>query len=136
MTKKRTQAGYEKRTTPFHIVYCLMNGYVGVTNNPYFRMSNHKNKGRDTEGWFILAITETKKEALAIEREYHMNETARGNNSLKKKPILQLTLEGELIREWSSMKEAAKGIGIPQPSISNACTGRRKSGHGFRWEFK
>ena len=60
-----------KYITPFYIVYCLMNGRVGITNNPYNRMSNHKSKGRDVKDWFILDICNTKEEAIATERQYH-----------------------------------------------------------------
>lgn len=55
----------------FYIVYSLMCGYVGKTNNPYKRMAHHTHKGKDVEGWFILNIVKTNKEALALEGEYH-----------------------------------------------------------------
>ena len=58
-----------------YIVYLLPNhteyGYVGVTSNPYNRMSNHKHNGRDTTDWMILSIKKTKEEALELERLLH-----------------------------------------------------------------
>jgi hypothetical protein len=56
----------------FYVVYSLMSGYVGKTNNPYRRMASHKHNGKDVEGWFILAITKTNEEAKKLEREYHL----------------------------------------------------------------
>ena len=49
------------------------------------------------------------------------------------KPVLQLTLEGELIKEYSSKKEAKQQTGI---IIKNAITGRAKTAGGFLWRYK
>ena len=70
----------------FYIVYSLMNGYVGKTNNPYQRMAHHKNKGRDVSDWFILEVCKTNAEALELERSYH-NRGALGINP-KHVPVL------------------------------------------------
>ena len=52
------------------------------------------------------------------------------------KPIIQLTLEGEVIREWSSIKEGSRELGIPHSNISNVCRGKRKTAGGYKWEYK
>ena len=49
------------------------------------------------------------------------------------KPVFQLTLEGELIKEYSSAKEAKQQSGI---EIKNAITGRAKTAGGFIWKYK
>jgi predicted DNA-binding protein YlxM (UPF0122 family) len=48
--------------------------------------------------------------------------------------ISQFTMTGLFIREWDSMIEAAKALGINQGNISNACAGRSKSAGGFKWQ--
>lgn len=55
----------------FYIVYSLMNGYVGKTNNPYRRMASHKHNGKDVSDWFILDVCKTNEEALELEKAYH-----------------------------------------------------------------
>ena len=75
--KDYSKARREAKTLPYYIVYCLpdFNGtddaYVGKTNNPCYRMANHRSLGNNTKGWFILGIVATDKEALAIEATYH-----------------------------------------------------------------
>ena len=62
---------YKKRVLDYFVVYGLMDGYVGMTNSPYHRMSQHKYKGKDTEDWFILGVCPTEKDARLLERQYH-----------------------------------------------------------------
>ena len=58
---------------PYHIVYLLPDcNYVGVTNNPIFRMDRHySDKNRNTDNWIELARYELRKEALAHESKLH-----------------------------------------------------------------
>jgi hypothetical protein len=52
------------------------------------------------------------------------------------KPIVQLSLNGEFIREWKGGIEASKSVkGIRRGHISSVCTGKRKSCGGFKWMF-
>ena len=61
----------------YYVIYCLPNvlnddrAYVGMTKNPTDRMQTHKKVGRNTDGWFLLDIAETKTEAKKIEKQYH-----------------------------------------------------------------
>ena len=51
------------------------------------------------------------------------------------KKILQFSKSGEFIREWPSMREAERELGIAQPSISGCCNGKRKYAGGYIWEY-
>lgn len=51
-------------------------------------------------------------------------------------PVLQLTLDGELVKEWPSMAEAERQTGISHTNISNCCNGKRKQTNGFKWVKK
>ena len=54
-------------------------------------------------------------------------------SSKHKKPILQFSLNGELIREW----ECAYDVGEEAQSNINKClTGKTKSAYGFTWKYK
>lgn len=50
-------------------------------------------------------------------------------------PILQLTKSGELVKEWPSLREAERKLGIAQSSIGKCLKGRRKSAGGFVWRY-
>lgn len=51
------------------------------------------------------------------------------------KPVLQLTLTGELIREWTSTRECGRN-GFNNGTVSRCCNGKQKTHKGFRWEYK
>ena len=88
----------------------------------------------------------------------HHKDTNRGNNSVdnlewcnnsynqkerfkdcvgtKAKPVIQLTLSGDFIREWSTPKEVFRELGIQSQNISKVCKGRRNHAGGFKWRYK
>lgn len=49
--------------------------------------------------------------------------------------VKQLSLTGELIREWVTIAAAANHLSIEASSIGAAATGRIKTSGGFRWEY-
>lgn len=60
-----------------------------------------------------------------------------------KKPILQYSLEGELISEWESSAAAARAIlgdtkekGRSAGRITRCCRGEARRAHGYIWVFK
>jgi group I intron endonuclease len=52
------------------------------------------------------------------------------------KPIIQMTLEGEFIKEWSSTSELCKHTGYSNGHISDCLNGKLKHARGFIWKFK
>ena len=56
-------------------------------------------------------------------------------NGKQSKKVLQLSLSGELIREWSSTSECGRN-GFKQSSVAACCRGERKTHKGFRWEYE
>lgn len=55
------------------------------------------------------------------------------NAENKKKLTYQYTLDNTLVKEWESVKEAAKELGIEVSGISNCTVGRLKTYKGYRW---
>jgi hypothetical protein len=53
------------------------------------------------------------------------------------KPISQLSIDGKILKEWSSIMDASKSLGISHSSISQCCNGSgvRKTCGGFKWKF-
>jgi|TARA_R110000737_G_scaffold19580_1_gene37835 hypothetical protein len=57
-------------------------------------------------------------------------------NAKKNKAIIQMTREGEFIKEWTSIKEATKALGFKShSSISMAVSGIQGTAGGFKWKF-
>ena len=51
------------------------------------------------------------------------------------KPVYQYTLDGELVKIWSSTIECGRN-GYQQANVSACCLGKRKSHKGHRWSFE
>ena len=50
-------------------------------------------------------------------------------------PILQLTKDGELVKEWPSLSDAERQLGIFHSNICACLKGRHKSAGGFVWRY-
>lgn len=56
----------------------------------------------------------------------------------QRKPIIQMTMDGEFVREWPSIHSAHLALGLDSKSLSGACHQRYgcKTCGGYRWRFK
>ena len=82
------------------------------------------------------AIKENKlNEYLEAKKFLKKNVGTHARKKLSKK-VIQYSLDGEFIKEFSSCIEAAKTLNIGQGNISNVCAGRSKSAGGFKWAYK
>ena len=50
-------------------------------------------------------------------------------------PVIQMTMDGQFIKRWECMQEAADELGLHMTHISAVCRGRAKSHGGFRWRY-
>ena len=55
-------------------------------------------------------------------------------NGKKSKRVLQLSLSGDLIREWPSTNECERN-GFNHSAVSECCNGKRKTHKGFLWMY-
>ena len=55
-------------------------------------------------------------------------------NGKKSKKVLQLSLDGEFIREWPSTQECERN-GFYHGAVSACCRGERKTYKGFKWMY-
>jgi hypothetical protein len=51
------------------------------------------------------------------------------------RPIDQLDLDGNYIRSWEKIIDAAKSLNITSTGISNCCLGKKLTYSGFTWQF-
>ena len=122
----------------------LVNGkqYVGQTNDIERRNKNwntlsvrYANKfleaDRDKYGLTNFK-TEILAEAIEKNRQSHI-----GMVSKKRKGIIQLTLDGEFVQEFSHCKDAANIFGLKSSeSIRKACIKPNRTSCGFKWMYK
>ena len=56
-------------------------------------------------------------------------------SDLRKKVVLQYTLEGHLLAQYISVAEASRKSGVSKTCISRCCRGERKNSGGFLWKY-
>lgn len=56
---------------------------------------------------------------------------------LLRKPVVQMDMQGNVIREWESLTAVERETGMSKSSICNCCKKHRKYSHayGYRWEY-
>lgn len=57
-------------------------------------------------------------------------------NGKTSKPVLQLTISGDLIKEWPSISEAERWNGFNSSAVSACCRGKYKQYKGYIWKYK
>lgn len=77
-----------------------------------------------------------------IESSKHNSQHKKGNKNtlgMSKpstwKKIAQYGLDGELIKVWNSIKEAAQTLGIKEGNICRCCKSYEKTYKGFIWKY-
>lgn len=81
---------------------------------------------------------ETKKKQSRSRKLWKYDVAVNGKHIGKhmRKPVLQYTKDGVLIKEWGSPVDATKETGIQNTNIVVCANGRRKSAGGFVWKYK
>lgn len=54
----------------------------------------------------------------------------------KSKPVVQFDLQGNIIKEYPSVKQAGIELGKGRDQITSCCTGHRNSYGGYKWMYK
>lgn len=65
----------------------------------------------------------------------HENNVPKGKDNYHSKPVLQFTKEGEFVKRWDCMSDAARHIGCNPCMIVNNASGRTQSAHGYVWRY-
>ena len=58
-----------------------------------------------------------------------------GKEHHSSKQIIQLTLSGEVVRNWDSAIDIKHELGFDNSNISKCCKGRYKSSYGYKWQY-
>jgi len=49
--------------------------------------------------------------------------------------VIQMSLDGRVLRKWNSTVEIRKKLGYSDWSIKQCCRGERKTAYGYRWQY-
>ena len=90
---------------------------------------NHKDENKQNN-----VVTNLEWCDVKYNNEYNNGQKRRAIKRLK--PIIQYTLDGELVREWESAKQAEKEGGFSSAHICDVLKGKRKTHKGFKWSYK
>lgn len=60
----------------------------------------------------------------------------KGANNPFSKSVIQLSTQGDFIKEWSYIKEASSALDISYSKISSVCNGNQKTAGGYCWVYK
>ena len=65
-----------------------------------------------------------------------LKEAQRRSVKSTSKPVLQISSEGALVNEFSSIRQASLHMGVQSCNmIGDVCRGKRKTYKGYKWEF-
>ena len=99
------------------------------------------NKGRVPPNKGKHHSEESKKKMSESHKGKHLSDETKkklseiNTNNKMSKPVLQLSLSGELIREWPSIQECGRN-GFNIGHVCDCCNGKQKSHKGFRFEYE
>ena len=127
---------------------CLVHRLVAQTfipNPENLPEVNHKDEDKTNNFVFLNEDGSVDKEKSNLEWKNHRDNCNHGTrnerigktstNGKQSKKVLQLSLSGELIREWPSIHECGRN-GFDFRNVSACCLGKRKTAYGFRWEYE
>lgn len=100
-----------------------------IPNSNNYPIINHKDENKQNNVAINLEWCDVK-----YNNEYNNGQKRRAIKRLK--PILQYTLNNELVREWESAKQAEMEGGFNNVCICKCCKGHIKYHKGFRWSYK
>lgn len=126
----------EKKT---YLVHRLV-AFTFLENPENLPEVNHKDENKKNNFVFLNEDGSVDKEKSNLEWKTHRDNINHGTHNermvkTKSKPVLQLSLSGELIREWPSIAECGRN-GFNISHVCDCCNGKQKTHKGFRFMYK
>lgn len=102
---------------------CEAERITGIGHSKISQACNPDSKARKSAGGFLWSKT---MEAP----EYHSNKGV-----VLRRPVRQIDKDGNIIKDYSSITEAVKELGLNDSLICKCCNGERKTTGGYRWSY-
>lgn len=67
--------------------------------------------------------------------KHHSEKAKRILSKLRMRPVKMFSLDGNFIKEFDSIKNAAEQMNIHKVAISNCCRGMTKTSGGYIWKY-
>lgn len=83
-------------------------------------------------------VTASENQLHAVRTGLHAQPPLKGKfgaENYTSRRICQYTLDGTFVREWPSISDASRFVGIPVTAIVSVARGRRKNCAGFVWRY-
>ena len=131
--KKRTDKSKEKEIFQYNLYGAFICKYSSINKAQEITSINKilpYSDRKKTSGGYIWLLEDNPQKALNISKTL--------NTALlvySKMPVLQYTLEGELIGKYSSSAEAETTNNISRSKVGECCRGKRKSAGGYKWKY-
>jgi hypothetical protein len=119
----------------------LTNGTFGGENPPSWKGRTHTDEYKEIRRKLMKDNNPAKN--MTNEWKENISKAHKKNkynpivaSEVNKKKVCQLTLSGDVIKVWSSITDAAKGIGLKSSyGIGAVCRGERNKSGGFKWKY-
>ena len=118
-----------KRLCRIHIL--VANAFIGEKGDGYqinHKDGNKKNNAVENLEWC------TARENILHAYKNGLKEVC-FDNIKKPRPVRQLSVDGELIKEYNSIKDAERETGFDNSGIAKACKGKQKTAYGYIWRY-
>lgn len=90
-------------------------------------------KERISTGGYVWRYYENEhSEQIEVQKRRDLPQSWKDNH---RKPINQLTLDGQMVKRWDSALEASETIGFSNGYLCETLKGRRDKAYGYRWEY-
>lgn len=101
---------------------------------------NHKDEDKTNNFVFLNEDGSVDKKKSNLEWKSHIDNLNHGTHNERvakalSKRVLQLSLDGELIREWDSTRECGRN-GFDHSAVVKCCRGEQKTHKGFKFMYK
>lgn len=110
--------------------------YEGKLLNTYSSLSDAAKNVEVTKQDISRACLSINKRCNGYYWSYNYKEPFKPDKDTRKKKVLQFTLDGDFIAEYSSVSEASRQTGISKTCISRVCREERKKTRNFIFRYK
>lgn len=100
------------------------------------RKMSESRKGKSPSYIYVRTEYHRKRISEGAKGKKMSEEAKRKMSENQKLPIIQYDLQGNFIKEWDGIIDAARHFGKSASCIMRCCQGKSKKSYGFIWEYK